>query len=141
MMGIKYKTLKLFVKFRERWSRTKNNFMTPVGLTELQTKGIKIWYLSIKDKSGKLYHSDVTRLIERDNVLLIFKPVSHSDYGLTIIDSHGGRNNCYELTIPSNHSKEMCEEFDVEMERRMRLVEFNRRQVLNKDLDSLLNVR
>lgn len=109
------------------------------SLTSLQQKAIKLWKLTLRDKSAELRSSinDSTRQIDKDHLMMILKP-SHDYYLLTIMDIDSNKKNCYEVDIPKSLVDEICDLFDVEMSRRMRNAEYVKRQILDDDIDKLI---
>jgi hypothetical protein len=57
---------------------------------------------------------------------------------MTIMDVNNDSRSLYEFHIPQKDSDDVCEYFDLEMEKRMRKVENNKRSIIESDIDKLL---
>ena len=108
-------------------------------LTSFQTKAFQLWKLTLKDRSSILDYSAISRVrqIEKNDMLLIFYPGSQN-WTLVIIDNNTGRKNLYEVQIPSIESSILCDFFDEENEKRMRVRENDKRTIIYEDLDYLI---
>lgn len=108
-------------------------------LTSFQTKAFQLWKLTLKDKSSILDYSSISRVrqIEKNDMLLIFYPGSQN-WTLVIIDNNKGKKNLYEVQIPSSESTTLCDFFDEENEKRMRVRENEKRAIIYEDLNYLI---
>lgn len=108
-------------------------------LNSFQIKAFQLWKLTLKDKTSILDYSAISRVrqIEKNDMLLIFYPGSQN-WTLVIIDNNKGKKNLYEVQIPATQSTELCNFFDEENEKRMRLRENEKRDIIHEDLDYLI---
>lgn len=138
---IGYRIKRLRVHWR-KWQRTLDNTITPESsrvVTPYQEKVMRLWRLSLKDKTTKLaFNTYGIRQIEKENLLLVFQYNSNADSVMTIINITDSGKNLYELSLPEKQSNTVCDHFDDEMERRMSLIESTKRHIIETDLDRLL---
>jgi len=140
-MNLKRRFYRLIIRIRKKFKKkVRTRLDSKPGLTELQRKMIMLWDRSLKDKSSKLYCTFLSthRQIETNRVLLILTPSGHDLYYMTVIDT-SGQGNCYEISFRTSIGVELGEMFDNETEKRMRLLEFSKREVITRDLESLLS--
>ncbi len=57
---------------------------------------------------------------------------------MTLIDITTERRSLYEIHIPSSYAEIISDQFDYELERRMRRAETNKRILIETDIDNLL---
>lgn len=137
----KYRGKRFLVKWY-RWRRSIDSRLEPdkAKLTLFEEKAIRLWRMCLKDKETKLaYNSSGIRQLEKEDLFMIFKPSGNSDYIITIMDITTERKNVYEIHIPSKHAGDVCDYFDIELEKRMRETENAKRSILVDDLDRLLD--
>lgn len=137
---LKYRLKRLLVKW-QRWRQSIDNNLTPDKhkITPFEEKAIKLWRLCLKDKDTQLaYNSSAVRQLEKDNLLLIFKPSGNNDFIMTIIDITSEKKSVFEIHIPLRHSNDVCDYFDDELDKRMKDTENAKRAIIGDDLDRLL---
>ena len=137
--------IKVWRVYWRRWKNSLDNRITPDEnkiTTPFQEKGIKLWRLCLKDNSTKLaFNTNGVRQIEKENLLLVFQYNTSGESVMTIMDINSSNKNIYELNILNRQSNYVCDLFDDEMDKRMRLVEKTKRQIIETDLDNLLIVQ
>lgn len=136
----KYKLKRFLVKW-QRWRQRLDNKLASdkTKLSAFEEKAIKLWRVCLKDKDTQLaYNSFGIRQLEKDNLFLIFKPSGNSDFIMTIMDINDERKNVFEIHIPNKHANDVCDYFDMELEKRMRELEGAKRAIIGDDLDRLL---
>jgi hypothetical protein len=144
---IKFKILKRFAKTNKGWNRIKNRIDNKSHtLDSYQEKAIKLWDLCLHDKEAQIYCSISTfkRQIEKDDLLIILAPTGNRNNGITIIDMTDGHHNCFNINFSDRLEgviDDLKEAFDVEMEKRVRYIEFSKKEIMNKDLDHLVSVQ
>lgn len=136
---LKYKTFRLLIRWR-KWKQSFGDKMIPDSqVTPYEEKAMKLWKILIKDENTKLSFNTLgVRQIEKSNILLILQPGYNSDSIMTLMDVTSDRRNLCELRIPSKYAEEVCDYFDYELERRMKKSENNKRAIIEKDIDILL---
>jgi hypothetical protein len=138
---IEYRIKRLRVLWR-KWQRTLDNTITPESskiITPYQEKAMRLWKLSLRDRSTKLaFNTFGIRQIEKENLLLVFQYNPNSYSVMTIMNITEAGRNLYELSIPEKQSIAVCDYFDDEMDRRMSIVESTKRSIIETDLDRLV---
>ena len=136
---LKYKAFRLLVRLR-RWKQSLGYKMIPDSIISThEEKVIRLWKILIKDENTKLSFNTLgVRQIEKSNILLILQPLYNTGSVITLMDVTSDRKNLYELRIPYKYSEELCDYFDYELERRMKKSENNKRAIIEKDIDILL---
>lgn len=138
-MNLDFAIKRLIIRYR-RWKKRIDNKLSNRNneLDPLEEKSIKLWKLCLKDRSTQLtYNSSGIRQLEKEKIFLIFKP-SGSIHIMTIMDVTKDRKSVYEVHIPDGISKEICDFFDIEMEKRMRQAENNKKSIISDDIDRLI---
>lgn len=137
---LKYRFKRLVVKWQKWRLRLDNKLASEkTKLSAFEEKAIKLWRLCLKDKDTQLaYNSFGIRQLEKDNLFLIFKPSGNSDFIMTIMDINEERKNVFEIHIPNKHADDVCDYFDMELEKRMKELEGAKRSIIGDDLDRLL---
>ena len=107
--------------------------------TELQERAIGLWKLCLRDKKTNLSSSlgNKYRQIGKDNMMIVLSPINAVDYLMTIMDVDNSKSCLYEVRIGQKMSNIIIMAFDTENEKRMRLEEEERRNLIFKDLDKL----
>lgn len=127
-----------------RWRRWIKSFdkitiMDQDKLTNSEEKAIKLWKLCLKSEDTQMqYNTYGIRQIEKDDVLIIFKPFSSRDYIMTVMYIKDEKTNLYELHIPEKYANFVCDYFDTEMEKRMRKAENSKRAIIETSIDKLI---
>ena len=137
---IKYFFLRSLVKWRN-WRRSIDSKMTPERsvLSPSEEKGIRLWKILLRDEETHMsYNAIGVRQIEKDNILMIFQPSSNDGYLMTLMDVSSESRSLCELHIPPKHSDVVADNFDDELERRMKRAENNKRSIIESDIDKLL---
>lgn len=137
---LKYRIKRLRVRFR-RWKRSIDGMTTDNHdkLTPYEEKVIRLWKICLKSEDTQMqYNTYGIRQIEKDDVLIIFKPTGNRDYIMTVMYVKGEKTNLYELHIPEKYGNTVCDYFDIEMEKRMNRAENNKRSIIETCIDQLL---
>jgi hypothetical protein len=142
MLGynLKYRYKRILVYWRQ-WQMSIDDTMTSNKrkLTPYEEKAIRLWRLCLKDEDTQMaYNTNGVRQIEKEHVFIVFQPCGNQDYIMTIMDVNDNGRSLYEFHIPPKDSDDVCEYFDLEMEKRMRKVENNKRNIIESDIDKLL---
>jgi hypothetical protein len=143
MVVISWKIKKLKVRWR-RFSRSfgaKMYYEKEHKISPYQEKAIRLWKMILKDKECRLgVNSYGVRQIEKGDLLMVFQSANgtNDESVLTIMDVTETGNNLYELHISYRNACNVCEIFDLEMDRRMNDAENIRRSIIETDLDKLL---
>ena len=137
-MNINYKLLRILIKVRKYFKYIK--VVKPNALDALQQKACDLFVNYVKDKDSELLCSIKTskRHIKNSDVLILLYN-SANGYIVTVIDESRG-HNIYDIDLPSDHGFNLCNMFDVEMERKLRASEYDKRNIIVTDLDQLLKV-
>jgi hypothetical protein len=139
MYIIKYRIKRLRVHWRQ-WQNSIDNTMISDKrkLTAYEEKAVKLWKLCLKDGETQMtYNTNGVRQIEKDNLLILLQP-NGSHHIMTIIDVNKLSKSLYEFHIPQKDSDSVCEYFDVEMGKRMRKTENQKRSIIETDIDRLI---
>ena len=137
---IKYRILRGLVKFHN-WKQSIDSKMTNERsrISPYEEKAIRLWRLCLKDEDTQMaYNTNGVRQIEKEHLFIMFQPGGNQDYIMTIMDVNNDSRSLYEFHIPQKDSDDVCEYFDLEMEKRMRNVENNKRRIIETDIDKLL---
>jgi hypothetical protein len=130
-MGIKNRIkLRLFRYFIYLKKEYKKTYLHKTKVTEYQKKTISVVEMLLRNKDSILMYSTISnkRYIEYKNFLIIF------DYDkINIINSH-----CYDVTLEKEQMLHLIEEFDKEIDRRVRSLELLKRNSLSTALDNLI---
>jgi hypothetical protein len=130
-----------YYRFLVRWRKWKQK-IEPIDNTTLRTfeeKSIRLWRYCLKDDETQLtYNSDGVRQIEKDDIIMIFKPNTDHNYLMTIMHVDDDKKNLYEIHIPNKHSIYVCDIFDLEMNKRMGNAENSKRLIIENDIDRLI---
>ena len=119
-----------FQKFWEKRLSTKKEDLTPY-----QTKAIRLWRMLVRNPNVSLqYNSSGTRQIEHNDLMVIFIP----EFVMTIMDLNPHRKCVYEIHIPEQWGQEVTAYFDIELSKRMRETENDKRSIIGDDLDALI---
>jgi len=142
MLGynLKYRYKRILVYWRQ-WQMSIDDTMTSNKrkLTPYEEKAIRLWRLCLKDEDTQMaYNTNGVRQIEKEHVFIVFQPCGNQDYIMTIMDVNDNGRSLYEFHIPPKDSDDVCEYFDLEMEKRMRKAENNKRNIIESDIDKLL---
>ncbi len=134
-MSINYKISRLMVK-SSKWFKWKS---TPKGLSQLQSKAYDLFCIFLKDENTELICSIKTmkRHIRNDDLLIMLYNTSNG-FIISVIDE-SEKHNMYDVDIPHYYGTKLCNMFDVEMERKLRGCEYEKRMLIVKDLDELMN--
>jgi hypothetical protein len=139
---VRYKYLRLCVRWKrlfislDRKMAIENHTITPY-----EEKAMRLWKILLRDENTQMaYNANGVRQIEKDNIFMILQSNSGSYYIMTLMDTTDMRRSLYELHIPVKHADVLADYFDDEMERRMRRVENNKRQMIESDIDTLLEL-
>lgn len=141
MYRIKYRAKRFLVKWKKMRKRMDKR-MSEGGdkLTPFEEKAIKLWRLCLKDKNTQLaFNTNNIRQLEKENLFMIFRPSGNRDHIMTIMDINSERKSVYEIHVPNNYSDDVCDYFDIELEKRMREAENNKRATIDDDLDKLID--
>jgi hypothetical protein len=137
---IKYRILRGLVIWKN-WRQSIDNKMEAERskISPYEEKAIRLWKMLLKDEDTKMsYNSFGVRQIEKENIFMIFQHSGNNDYIMTLMDVNENGRSLYEFHIPPKDSDDVCEYFDLEMEKRMRKVENNKRNIIESDIDKLL---
>jgi len=137
MKILKYKILRYYIKLT-RAIRKKVERIEDLDI--IQTKAISLYYIYLKDNDSLINCSFISkkRHIQKDDVLMILGPGLQGSV-LTVIDENSETSiNCYEVLIPNYYYDEMTYKFDEVMEKRLRIAEKSKKEVITKDLDKLI---
>ena len=137
---VKYKYLRLRIKWRN-WKRSFGDKMVAekTKLTPYEEKAIRLWKILLKDEDTKMsFNTYGVRQIEKKNVFMTFQSGYNSEYIMTLIDITDERRSLYELHIPTRHADIVLDNFDYELEKRMKRAETNKRAIIETDIDKLL---
>jgi hypothetical protein len=106
----------------------------------IQYKSVRLWKLLLRDEESQITCSLGNRIrqIEKDNMLLILSPINQQDFMLTIMDVDSEKSCLYEVPIHSKYSESLIEIFDSENEKRMTLMQKEKKQSIHNDLDKLI---
>ena len=131
---IKIKIYRFFIRYKQ------NQKKKTMKYNGMQERGVQLWNIYLQHSDSQLYSSirSNARQIERDDVMMSLHPVG-DNYVLSIMDATPNRSHCFEVIMLMDHVNLIADEFDKEMQRRMRAAELSKRNVLLKDLDMLLN--
>jgi hypothetical protein len=144
MYKVKMRWKRLRVKWR-RWKRSLDNSIKPESskLTAYEEKGIRLWKMVVRDEDTQMaLNSSGVRQIEKDTLFITVAPHNGSDrYTMTIMDITSSRRSLYELHFDGKHANNVCESFDIEMDRRMRKVEMSKRNLIETDIDKLISAQ
>jgi hypothetical protein len=125
---LKIRFLRWIVYFKNEYKQV---YLKKNTMNEHQKKALDIIQTLFKDKDSNLIYSNISnkRYIEYKNYMVIF------NYDIiNIIDSH----SCYDVQMNKNDMMWMNEEFDKELERRVRSLELYKRENLKTALEKLL---
>lgn len=141
-LSIGYKISKLRTWLRSKLNR-KESFHQDLDLTllnELQAKVFQLWKMYLKDKSiSRFYYNPETTERQIDKSSVMMKLDSYQDfYKVSVIDTTC--KNCYEVTLPVPFGRDLADEFDVEVNRRMRGAEYEKKQIIKADLEKLIRI-
>lgn len=147
MNFFKFKILKRFAKTNRSWNNWKIRIDNKTyDLDVHQKNAIALWNLCLNDKEAQLYCSFLTlkRQIEKEFLLitLISKGGRHNE--MTIIDLTNGNHNCFNIAFNEKVEDivlDLKDDFDTEMERRVRSIEFSKKEIMRKDLESLVLIQ
>lgn len=141
MYKFKFRLKRLHVRWR-KWKKKVDNKMTyKHDSSAFESKSVKFWKIFLKDPDTHMsFNTSGVRQIERDSVLMILEPNNESstEYIMTIMDICDERRSVYELHVTSKVAENVCECFDIEMEKRMKSAEKSKRDLIEKDIDNLL---
>jgi len=142
MLGynLKYRYKRILVYWRQ-WQMSIDDTMTSNKrkLTPYEEKAIRLWRLCLKDEDTQMaYNTNGVRQIEKEHVFIVFQPCGNQDYIMTIMDVNDNGRSLYEFHIPAKDSDDVCEYYNLEMEKRMRKAENNKRNIIESDIDKLL---
>lgn len=137
----KYYLLRKFILtnkyFRKIDKKISVIYKDPVGITE--EKGVKIWTLCLKSEKSHISYSTISKIrqIEKDDILIILSPLSNSDYLMEIFGK-GDNSFVYEIQIGPSTFENVISLFDMENDKRMRVIESASRNTVYDQLDVIL---
>lgn len=139
---IRIRLYRIAIRLSRRWARFKKGLYQPQKphIDSTQKKAIDLFYVLLKNKNSSLNHSpeSSTRIIESEYVWVTMAGKTDS-YLLNIIDESRANNpHSHEVYIPKEYGFEMADEFDLELERRYRAIEAQKKRVIADDLDKLI---
>lgn len=137
---LKYKYFRFLIHWRN-WRRSLGDrvMSEPSKITPYEEKAIRLWKILVKDEETKLsYNSLGVRQVEKENIFMILQHGYNSDFILTLMDVTSNRRNLYELRIPIRFAEIATDNFDYELEKRMKRAENNKRIIIETDIDKLL---
>ena len=138
---VKYKYLRLRIKWRN-WRRSVGDKMVAERskITPYEEKALRLWKLLLRDEDTKMsFNTFGVRQIEKNNVFMKLQSgFSSTDCLMTLIDITSERRSLYEIHVPSSHAEIISEQFDYELEKRMKRAELNKRIIIETDIDNLL---
>lgn len=137
-----YKYLKMKVKFYQ-WFKKKFSKKKP-KVDEYQSKIVELIESMIRNKNVQLNYSpsSSTRFLHSKNIWITISrgDVGNESYLVYIIDNASANSHSHEITIPKEYAYDIIDEFDEELERRMRVIENSRRKVIVNELDNLIKL-
>lgn len=135
-----YQYLKMKVKFY-KWFKKKFSKKKP-KVDESQLKVVELISSMIRNKNVQMNYSpnSSTRFLHSKNVWVTINRahLGHDSYLIYIIDNSSYNSHSHEITIPKEYAYDIIDEFDMELERRMRVVENSRKKVIANELDNLI---
>ena len=136
-MILSYKLKKFYIRWRylenfwEKHFPKKKEYLSPY-----QVKVIKLWRMLLRNPNVSLQFNPYgTRQIEHNDLMMIF---NNSEFVMTIMDTNPHRKCVYEIHLPVQWGEEIITYFDVELSRRMRGTEDDKRSIIGDDLDALI---
>ena len=110
------------------------------GMSMIEKKAYILFKQNLLDSNADTFCSIKTskRHIRNNNILLMLN-VGQDNYFLTVIDeSDNIKHNIYEVMISVYYGKKLSDAFDIQMERKLRGSEFEKKNAIINDLDTLL---
>jgi len=149
---IKFKTknrfkrflLRNYIKVRQYIQQLNDRMQANPEVIEalpIQYKSVRLWKLLLRDEGSQITCSLGNRIrqIEKNNMLLILSPINQQDFMLTIMDVDSEKSCLYEVPIHSKYSESLIEIFDSENEKRMTIMQKEKKQSIHNDLDKLIS--
>lgn len=113
-------------------------------IDDAQEMAIKLFKAMIMNKQSQLNYSpnSSTRFVYSQKAWLTISRAAFSSdsYLLYIIDNSGSHSHSHEIILPNEYAYDLTEDFDEELERRMRVLEASRKKLIANELDNLINV-
>jgi hypothetical protein len=137
---VKYKYLRLRIKWRNWRSSVGDKMLAERSkLTPYEEKALRLWKILLRDEETKMsFNAFGVRQIEKRNIFMKLQPGGGNDCIMTLIDITTERRSLYEIHIPLSHAEVISDQFDHELEKRMRKAETNKRILIETDIDNLL---
>lgn len=123
-------------KFRKRL-----HYQKKPNIDDMQATAVELFMVSLKNKNSSLNYSPESkaRFIVSDYMWITMSSAGDNNYLINIIDeSEANHAHSHEVYIPKEYAFELMDEFDVELERKFRLMEAAKKQVVVDDLDKLI---
>jgi hypothetical protein len=131
-------------RFLIRWNRFKKKSLNTKksNIDNTQKRAMSLFRAMLKNKNTNLNHSPESgaRFIESDFVWLsMSSAMDANNYIMNIVDeSIGDVSHSHEVLLPKEHAYEIIDEFDIELERRFRILEGEKKKLVITDLDNLI---
>lgn len=131
-MGFRFFLLKKIILYKRYFTRI-GKISTPID--SIGEKSILLWKKAIRDKESKVYQSfDGQRQLKTENTLFILKEEGYERGYLKVYHncSKNGIKNVhyYNVYIPKEYFSELVEVFNIEVQKRMRMIEnLHRKQI------------
>ena len=109
-----------------------------------QLKVVELIKSMIKNKNVQMNQSpnSSTRFLHSKNVWVTINRahLGHDSYLIYVIDNSSHNSHSHEIVIPKEYAYDIIDDFDLELERRMRVVENSRKKVIANELDNLITL-
>jgi predicted DNA-binding protein (UPF0278 family) len=126
-----------------RWFKSKFSTKKP-KLEDSQIKVVELINSMIRNKNVQMNYSpnSSTRFLHSKNIWVTINKyqIGNESYLIYIINTSSRSSNSHEITIPKEYAYDIIDEFDEELERRMRVVENSRKKVIANELDNLITL-
>lgn len=126
-----------WINYKSKRSNIISGYKTNDPLIE---KSIQIWKLCVKQKNSELHFSYLSkaRQVKLGEYFLMFTEVGYERGIIKVHYNSEGCSSYYECYIKKNHLEDVVDYFDLEVEKRMRVIENQNKSKVISSLDSLI---
>jgi hypothetical protein len=126
-----------WINFKYKYSKIGKKRIINQPLTD---RGIKIWKICTKDKRSELNFSYISkaRQIKLGELYLIFTEDEYERGTIKIYNNTSGCNSYFECYINKNNFEDVADYFDLEVEKRIRVIDNHNKNKVLHSMDELI---
>lgn len=139
-MTFKTRMARFFVSFRAKQKKLFTPKLTDIDAR--QKSAIALFISLIKNKEASMNYSPESKIryIESESVWITMRNAGDKEYLVNIIHAVSDKPRSHEIYIPSDYANIIMDDFDLELERRFRVLEGAKNRMVVDDLEDLIKI-